>query len=88
MTNLNIYGGTVRVNDSGTITNTTLGAATLDLSRNTSGATFTNTTISAGGFSLLDPGAVATWTNDLAFTGVDPSQGTFRPGPGRAIGVS
>lgn len=88
VTNLNVFGGTARVNDSGTITNTTLGAATLDLSRNTSGATFTNTTISAGGFSLLDPGAIATWSNDLAFTGVDPSSGVFRPGPGRSIGVS
>ena len=88
VTNLNVFGGTARVNDSGTITNTTLGAATLDLSRNTSGATFTNTTISAGGFSLLDPGAIATWTNDLAFTGVDPSAGVFRPGAGRSIGVS
>lgn len=88
VTTLKVFGGVTEIDGSGTITTTTLGQATIDLSGNTAGATFTNFTVSSAGFAINDPGARGTYSNAIAFTGVSPAQGTFQPGAGRSITVA
>ena len=77
VTTLNIDGGTVEYNGTGTCTNLKIGSnGTLDLSKGTGAVTFTNTEFYEG-FTFIDPAARATFTNGIDFMRCTPADGKF-----------